>query len=74
MTCPERLRSLRVRNKLTQASVASRIGIPQRTYSYYESGDRRIPLDHLAALARFYDCSLDYISGASHVPRPYPEI
>ena len=74
MTCHERLRSLREEHHLTQTSVASRIGIPQRTYSYYASGDRRIPLDHLTALARFYDCSLDYISGASHVLRPYPEM
>ena len=68
----ERLRSLREERDLTQDRVAEILGISQRTYSDYESGRLRIPVDRLMALAKFYDCSIDYISGASDIHRPYP--
>lgn len=68
----ERVRSLREERNLTQDRVADIIGVSQRTYSDYESGRLRIPVDRLMALAQFYDCSLDYISGASDIYRPYP--
>ncbi|MEA4934225.1 MAG: helix-turn-helix transcriptional regulator [Lawsonibacter sp.] len=34
---------------------------PQRTYAYYESGQRMIPPHVLCALADFYKVSLDYL-------------
>ena len=57
---------------LTQDRVAKVIGVSQRTYSDYESGRLRVPVDRLVDLAEFYDCSVDYISGASDIRRPYP--
>ncbi|MCI5735325.1 MAG: helix-turn-helix domain-containing protein, partial [Eubacterium sp.] len=36
---------------------------PQRTYAYYESGERTIPPEILIALADFYNTSIDYILG-----------
>jgi transcriptional regulator with XRE-family HTH domain len=72
MRYKERLRSLREEHDLTQDRVAKVIGVSQRTYSDYESGRLRVPVDRLVDLAEFYDCSVDYISGASDIRRPYP--
>lgn len=72
MLCNERIRSIREDRNLSQAEVADILNIAQRTYSDYESGRLRIPIDRLLALAKYYDCSVDYITGASNVHRPYP--
>ena len=73
MRYTERLRALREEKALTQESIAEVLAVSQRTYSDYESGRLRIPVDRLMTLARFYNCSLDYISGASDLRRPFPE-
>ena len=45
----------------------------QRTYADYENGKTRIPVKSLLILARFYNVSMDYISGASNVKEHYPD-
>ncbi|WP_294857135.1 helix-turn-helix domain-containing protein [Oscillibacter sp.] len=59
----ERIRSLREDADLTQESVGKAVNIPQRTYAYYESGQRMVPPHVLCSLADFYDVSVDYILG-----------
>ncbi len=56
-----RIRDLREDHDLTQKKVGAAIDIPQRTYAYYESGQRMIPPHVLCALADFYDVSVDYL-------------
>lgn len=56
-----RLRDLREDADLTQAAVGRAINLPQRTYAYYESGQRMIPPQVLVALADFYGVSVDYL-------------
>lgn len=68
-----RLRILRESRGLTQREVAAGLGILPRTYCSYESGSRRIPVNHLIFLARFFDCSMDYLSGAGEERTPYPD-
>ena len=63
----ERIREIREDNSLTQQKIADLLHIGQRTYADYESGKTRIPIDSLLILARFYDVSLDYITGASNI-------
>ena len=48
---------------MTQAQVGQKINVPQRTYAYYESGQRMIPPRVLCALADFYGVSIDYLLG-----------
>ncbi len=48
---------------MTQAQVGKAINVPQRTYAYYESGQRMVPPYVLCALADFYQVSVDYILG-----------
>lgn len=69
----ERIRELREDHSLTQQKVANLLHIGQRTYADYESGKTRIPIDNIMILARFYNTSMDYITGASNVRKPYPK-
>lgn len=57
----KRIRELREDNDYTQAQIGNKINVPQRTYAYYESGERMIPPQVLSALADFYNVSVDYI-------------
>lgn len=69
----ERIREIREDNSLTQQKVADLLNIVQRTYADYESGKTRIPIDNLLILAKYYNVSMDYISGASNVLTEYPK-
>lgn len=61
-----RIRDLREDADLTQAAVAAHLGIQQTVYSRYERGYQTIPLEHLIALADFYQVSLDYLTGRTN--------
>lgn len=57
----QRIRNLREDSDLTQQQVGEAINVPQRTYAYYESGQRMIPPHVLCALADFYTVSVNYL-------------
>ena len=57
----KRIRELREDSDFTQSEIGKKINVPQRTYAYYESGERMIPTQVLSALADFYKVSVDYI-------------
>ena len=59
----QRIRDLREDADLTQKQVGEAINVPQRTYAYYENGQRMVPPQVLCALADFYNVSVDYILG-----------
>ena len=59
----ERMRSLREDRDLTQSAVAKLLHVGQKTYSDYELGKTRIPVDSLMTLAEFYGVSMDYLCG-----------
>lgn len=59
----QRIRDLREDADLTQKQVGEAINVPQRTYAYYESGQRMVPPQVLCALADFYNVSVDYNLG-----------
>jgi transcriptional regulator with XRE-family HTH domain len=67
-----RIKDLRTDNDLTQAEIASAIGITQRKYSYLETGRQQLTDDLLVRLAVFYKTSIDYLLGLTDDPRPYP--
>ena len=64
----QRIRDLREDADLTQKHVGEAINVPQRTYAYYESGQRMVPPQVLCALADFYNVSVDYILGRVDEP------
>ena len=64
----QRIRDLREDADLTQKQVGEAINVPQRTYAYYESGQRMVPPRVLCDLADFYNVSVDYILGRVDEP------
>lgn len=57
------IKNLREDHDLMQKDLAEILHISQRTYSHYENGTRKIPLDILTALADYYNCSTDFLLG-----------
>ena len=72
MQCAERIKDLREDNDYKQSFVANAIHVAQTTYSDYETGKVRIPLECLIALAKFYNVDMNYISGVSDNLKPFP--
>ncbi len=68
----ERIKALRQDADLNQTQVAHAIHVAQTTYSDYEKGKVRIPVECLIALAKFYDVDLNYIAGISNIKHKYP--
>ncbi|MDE6387257.1 MAG: helix-turn-helix domain-containing protein [Lachnospiraceae bacterium] len=60
----ELIQDLREDRKIKQKTVASYLGVSQQTYSNYENGRRDIPTWVVAALAKYYQVSTDYLLGA----------
>lgn len=73
MTYYEKIRELREDNRYTQKTIAGILNIGQRTYSDYESGRTRIPVESLIILAKFYNVSMDYICGVSIHRNHFPQ-
>ena len=68
----ERIRALREDSDKTQTEVARLLKVGQKTYSDYELGKTRIPVDSLIILAKLYNVSMDYICGVSDIRAPFP--
>ena len=59
----QRLRDLREDKDLKQEDIAKVLKITRQQYQLYESGKRKIPIDLLVELCKFYNVSADYILG-----------
>lgn len=57
------LKDLRERNNLSQADVAKVLHCSQVAYGMYELGKRKLPIERLIILAKYYHVSLDYLVG-----------
>ena len=73
MRYAERIRELREDKDYNQTYVAKAIHVAQTTYSDYEKGKVRIPIECLIALAKFYNVDLNYIAGVSSFKREFPQ-
>lgn len=67
-----RIRDLRIDRGLTQEQIAELLHVSQNTYSQYEIGTTRYPLDAVVKLAEYYGVSVDYLVGLTDEPAPYP--
>lgn len=72
MLYTERIKALRSDHDLNQTQVARAIHVAQTTYSDYEKGKVRIPVECLIQLAKFYDVDMNYITGVSDTLQPFP--
>lgn len=73
MLYTERIRALREDKDLNQTAVAKAIHVAQTTYSDYEKGKVRIPIESLIELAKFYNVDINYISGVSNIKKEFPK-
>ena len=69
----ENIRSLRIDKGYTQKQIGDYLGISQNTYSQYEIGVLKYPVDVLIKLADLYDVSIDYLVGRTTQKEPYPK-
>ena len=69
----ERIRALREDHDFTQDYIATKLHVAQTTYSDYEKGKVRIPLECVIKLARIYDVDMNYISGVSSMKESFPK-
>ncbi len=65
------LENLRTDHDLTQAQTAEILHCSREVYRRYEKGYREIPTWALLKLAKYYNCSTDYILGVSNIKRPF---
>ena len=65
------IRELREEAGLSQADIAHILNCSQVAYSYYELGRRDIPIEILINLAKYYNCSVDYLLGLTKQKKPY---
>ncbi len=56
-----KLFELRDYNNLSQTEIASKIGVSQQLYSFWENGSKIIPLKHLNDICNYYKVSMNYV-------------
>lgn len=72
MTYNERIFNLRDLYRHKQVEIAEFLNIGQTTYSDYERGALRMPVECLIKLADFYNVDMNYICGLSDKKAPFP--
>ena len=69
----ERIRALREDRDLKQYQIAELLHVGQKTYSDYELGKTRIPLESVMKLAEYYNVDMNYICGISDIKKEFPK-
>ena len=59
----QNIKSFRKKTNLTQKEISNKLGISERAYQYYESGDREPNMETLKSIADTLDVSIDYLLG-----------
>ena len=65
----QRLRDLREDHDLTQADIAKILQTTQEQVSKYEIGKQMMGVDKYIKLAKYYNVSLDYLTGIVDTPK-----
>ena len=68
----KRIKELRVDKDLSQKDMGLALGFSQRSYAYYEAGERTVPPEVLAAIALYHRVSTDYLLELTDNKEPYP--
>ena len=66
----KRLKDLREEKDVTQKVVADYLGISDRGYGYYESGERFPPQNILVKIADYFNVSIDYLLCRTNIKNP----
>ena len=71
MTCKigEKIRQLRLTNKMTQEQLADRLGVSYQSVSRWENGVTYPDIEFLPAIAKHFSVSLDYLLGQDDIEK-----
>ena len=72
MNLKNKLKELRIENKLNQSQVAQAINISRVQYNQYENNYYCIPIKHLVNVSTYYNVSIDYILNLNNIKK-YPD-
>lgn len=61
------IKDIRIRKGLTQAEVATAIGVSSVVYSRYETGSRQPSVDTLVQMADLFGVTVDYLLGRQDI-------
>ena len=64
----QRLKDIREDRELKQETIAKVLNIQQTHYSRYELGKQMMGIDKYIKLAKYYDVSLDFLTGLIDEP------
>lgn len=65
----KRIHDLRVDNDLRQKDISMMLKANINTYPHWESGMYEIPMEMVDKLSKFYNCTIDYLTGLSNEKR-----
>ena len=68
-----RIAEARKQHGKTQEEIANFLGIVRSQYARYETGARELPMHHFLTLAKYYNLSLDYLTGLTDTKRTLTE-
>lgn len=68
-----RIENMRIDHDLTQQQIADILECHREVYRRYEKGEREIPIWALIRLAKYYNCTIDYLLDVSNSKRPFGE-
>lgn len=68
-----RLKEMRDDRDILQKDIAKVLGISQRNYSYFETGNTMLTADILIKLATYYEVSIDYLLYQTDEQKRYPK-
>ena len=70
MQINERILILRKDLNKTQKEISKLLNTSQSYYAQYENNKRKLPIEHLITLCKYYNISADYILGLIDEKRP----
>ena len=74
MNFKDRLKQLRLKNKLTQQNIANHFQTSPQSYAQWEKGLRKPSAENLQKLADYFNVSTDYLLGKTDIPDPDSDI
>ena len=68
-----RIKEIREDKGYTQTEIAKKLGITQRNYSYFETGQTMLTEEILNKIANLYNTSIDYLLYRTDIRDAYPK-
>ena len=61
----DKIKEIRLQNKMNKSEMAKKLGIPYTTYNNYENGEREPGSIFLIKFSNIFDVSIDYLMGTA---------